>query len=117
MEAFQQEQDPASPLDELVFYWTKTAPKELIAKASSGSSNTTYFLLKYIAQHWTGQLEPINCTIAMAEYFSDDCQVELDDTLGGEKWRADLKTVSLITRDINYMRRQRVETLTAIATI
>ena len=106
MEAFQQERDRASPLDEQVFYWTKMASPDLIGKANLDSSNTTYYLLKHIAQHWTSQLELINCTTAMGEYFSDDCQVELDDSLRGRKWKDALKTVSSITKDINYMRRQ-----------
>jgi len=106
IEAFQQKRDRESPLDELVFYWTKIASKELVAEACSNSSNTTHFLLKHIAQHWLSQLELINCTIAMGEYFSDDCQVKLDESLRGDKWRAHLKMVSRITKDINYMRRQ-----------
>jgi Mg2+ and Co2+ transporter CorA len=104
--ALHQKRDRESPLDELVFYWTKIASKELVAEACSNSSNTTHFLLKHIAQHWLSQLELMNCTIAMGEYFSDDCQVKLDDSLRGDKWRAHLHMVSRITKDINYMRRQ-----------
>jgi len=106
IKAIHQKRDRESPLDELVFYWTKIASKDLIAEACTHSSNTTHFLLKHIAQHWLSQLELINCTIAMGEYFSDDCQVKLDDSLRGDKWRAHLHMVSRITKDINYMRRQ-----------
>src|SRR4051794_13764016 len=53
MKMFQRQRDLASPLDELVFYWTKVASNDLIQKTSKVSSNAAYYLLKHIAQHWT----------------------------------------------------------------
>ncbi|KAF2259422.1 hypothetical protein CC78DRAFT_621077 [Lojkania enalia] len=106
MQKFRTQRDLASPLDELVFYWVKVASSDLIKEAWKDSSNVAYYLLKYIAQHWTNQLELINCTVAKGEYFSDDYQANIDDKLSGSQWKADLVKVNDITRDINYMRRQ-----------
>ncbi|KAH8655502.1 hypothetical protein BX600DRAFT_69427 [Xylariales sp. PMI_506] len=103
---FQTHRDLACPFDELVFYWTKVASKELIQETNQQSSNTSYYLLKHIAQHWTNQLELINCTVAKGEYFSDDYQAKIDDTLTWSQWKIDLLNVTNITKDINYMRRQ-----------
>jgi hypothetical protein len=106
MEKFQTQRDLASPLDELVFYWTKVASNDLIKMTNKESSNAGYYLLKYIAQHWTNQLELINCTVAKGEYFSDDYQARIDDSLSGPQWKADLVKVNRIAKNINYMRRQ-----------
>jgi len=106
MMTFQQQRDLASPLDELVFYWTKIASKDLIAETNRESSNAAYYLLKHIAQHWTNQLELINCTVAKGEYFSDDYQATIDDVLSGPQWKAELIEVNHIAMDINYMHRQ-----------
>lgn len=106
MEKFQTQRDLASPLDELIFYWTKVASNDLINETNEESSNAAYYLLKHIAQHWTNQLELINCTVAKGEYFSDDYQAKIDDSLSGPQWKADLVKVNSITKDINYMRRQ-----------
>ena len=106
MEAFHRQRDLTSPLDELVFYWTKIASADLIAQTNAHSSNTSYYLLKHIAQNWTSLLELINCTVAKGEYFSDDYQAKIDDTLSGQQWKADLIKVNAIAKDINYMRRQ-----------
>jgi hypothetical protein len=102
----QTERDLGSPLDEQVFYWTKVALPDLIQETNEQSSNAAYYLLKHIAQHWTNQLELINATIAKGEYLSDDFQATIDDTLSQQQWKADLLRVNLITKDINYMRRQ-----------
>jgi CorA-like Mg2+ transporter protein len=106
LQCFQDRRDLTSPFDEMIFYWTKAASKDLIEKAITESSNVTYFLLKHIAQHWINQLELINCTLANGEYFSDDYQAKIDDTLDGQQWMADLIKVTAITKDINYIRRQ-----------
>ncbi|KIW06514.1 uncharacterized protein PV09_02947 [Verruconis gallopava] len=97
--------DLVSPLDEMVFYWTKVAPESLIKKAQAQSSNTAFYLLKHIAQHWVNQLELINTTMAKAEWFSDDYQAKIEDDLSLQKWKADLKDINYIAKDINYMRR------------
>jgi hypothetical protein len=103
---FKAKRDLTSPLDEMVFYWTHVAPKNLIEEAKSKSSNASYYLLKHIAQHWIHQLELINCTVAKGEYLSDDYQATIDDNLSQHQWKADLIKVNDITKDINYMRRQ-----------
>lgn len=104
--SYQERRDLASPFDELVFYWTKVASGDLIEQTKTHSSNTAYFLLKHIAQNWTNQLELINTTIAKGEYFSDDYQAKIDNTLTGSQWKTDLLKVNEVTKDINYMRRQ-----------
>lgn len=103
---FSEQRDLASPLDEQVFYWTKIASKNLVQKTIKQSSNSAYYLLKHVAQHWTNQLELINCTVARGEYLSDDYQATIDDNLSQQQWKADLIQVNLITKDLNYMRRQ-----------
>jgi hypothetical protein len=102
---FQDKRDLVSPLDEMVFYWTKLATPELIKQTNTKSSNAAYYLLKHIAQHWVNQLELINTTIAKGEWFSDDYQARIDDNLSAQKWKADLNKINDIARDINYMRR------------
>ncbi|PMD19704.1 hypothetical protein NA56DRAFT_647009 [Hyaloscypha hepaticicola] len=106
MANLQAQRDLASPLDEQVFYWTKVASKDLIQKTNKQSSNAAYYLLKHIAQHWTNQLELINCTIAKGEYLSDDYQATIGDNLSQQQWKSDLIQVNQVTKDINYMRRQ-----------
>jgi hypothetical protein len=103
---FQTKRDLTSALDEMMFYWTKIASKDLISKTNKESSNAAYYLLKHIAQHWINQLELINCTLAKGEYLSDDFQAKIDDTLSGAEWKADLLQINDINNDINYMRRQ-----------
>jgi hypothetical protein len=90
MEKFQNQQDLASPLDGLIFYWTKVAPEDLIRDTYNESSNSTYYLLKHIAQQWTNQLELINCTVVKGEYISDDYQARIDDKISGLQWNAEL---------------------------
>lgn len=103
---FQAERDLARPLDEQVFHWTQTASPELIRSTKSDSSNTTYYLLKHIAQHWINQLELINCTVAKGEYLSDDYQANLEQPTTGSQWRAELVEINGINTDIIYLRRQ-----------
>lgn len=107
LEAFHQPHHRASPFDEQVFYWTMIASRDLIAKTHTYACNAAYFLLKHMAQHWVNQLELVNCTVAVAEWFSDDHQAKTDDTLDGSKWRSDLDKVNKCAMDINYTRRQR----------
>jgi hypothetical protein len=106
IEKFQTQRDLTCPLEELIFYWTKVAPDDLIRKTYNESSNSAYYLLKHIAQHWINQLELINCTVAKGEYFSDDYQAMIDDKLSGPQWKAELIEINNIAKDINYMRRQ-----------
>ena len=102
---FQDKRDLVSPLDEMVFYWTKVATTRLIKHTHAKSSNAAYYLLKHIAQHWVNQLELVNTTIAKAEWFSDDYQAQIDDSLSLQRWKADLVKINEIAKDINYMRR------------
>src|SRR6266480_755330 len=44
---FQDKRDLVSPLDEMVFYWTKLATPELIKQTNTKSSNAAYYLLKH----------------------------------------------------------------------
>lgn len=62
-------------------------------------------MLIHIAQHWTDQLELINCTVAKAEYLSDDCQATINDDLSQSQWKPELIQMNQITKDINYLRR------------
>jgi hypothetical protein len=105
LEFLKKDRDLVCPLEEMVFYWTNVASKSLIQSTRTKSSNTTYYLLKHIAQHWVNQLELINTTISKGEWFSDDYQAKIDDNLSLQKWKQDLKDVNSIARDINYMRR------------
>ena len=105
IQKFRDKRDLVSPLDEMVFYWTKLATPELIKQTNTKSSNAAYYLLKHTAQHWVNQLELINTTIAKGEWFSDDYQAQIDDNLSLRKWKADLIKINEIAKDINYMRR------------
>lgn len=106
MTMFQPKRDLTSPLDEQVFYWTKVASSSLVSETNRDSSNTAYYLLKHLAQHWTNQLELINCTLAKGEYLSDDFQARIDEATTGSQWKAELVKINTINTDINYMRRQ-----------
>jgi hypothetical protein len=102
---FQERRNLGSTLDDMVFYWTKLATPVLIKQTHDRSSNAAYYLLKHVAQHWVNQLEIMNTTIAKAEWFSDDYQAHIDDSLSRQKWKADLIKINGIAKDINYMRR------------
>lgn len=106
MSKFEEKRDLCNALDEQVFYWTKVATKDLISEANKSVSNTSYYLLKHLAQHWISQLELINCTLAKGEYLSDDFQARLDKTTTGSEWKAELVKINKINTDINYLRRQ-----------
>lgn len=103
---FEEERDLCNALDEQVFYWTKVATSDLISQANKSASNTSYYLLKHLAQHWTSQLELINCTLAKGEYLSDDFQARLDKKTTGSEWKAELVKINRINTDINFLRRQ-----------
>ncbi|CAN9451148.1 unnamed protein product [Alternaria alternata] len=102
---FQKRRNLTSAMDEMVFYWTKLATPELIQETNKKSSNSAFYLLKHVAQHWVNQLELMNTTIARAEWFSDDYQAQIDDNLSRQKWKNDLLKINEIAKDINYMRR------------
>ncbi|KAL1798218.1 hypothetical protein ACET3X_002255 [Alternaria dauci] len=102
---FQRRRNLTSAMDEMVFYWTKLAAPELIQETIDKSSNSAFYLLKHVAQHWVNQLELMNTTIARAEWFSDDYQAQIDDNLSRQKWKNDLLKINEIAKDINYMRR------------
>ncbi len=104
-EKFRAKRDLVSPLDEMVFYWTKVATVKLIKHTNENSGNAAYYLLKHVAQHWVNQLELISTTIAKGEWFADDYQASIDDSLSLQKWKEDLKKINQISEDINYMRR------------
>ena len=106
MSKFEEKRDLCSPLDEQVFYWTRVATSDLVSEASKVSSNTAFYLLKHLAQHWISQLELINCTLAKGEYLSDDFQARLDKTTTGSEWRGELVKINRINDDVNYLRRQ-----------
>ncbi|KAH7089091.1 hypothetical protein FB567DRAFT_324496 [Paraphoma chrysanthemicola] len=105
IKVFQERRNRGSPLDDMVFYWTKLASPDLIKQTHDKSSNAAYYLLKHVAQHWINQLEMMNTTIAKAEWFSDDYQAHIDGSLSRQKWKADLIKINQIAKDINYMRR------------
>lgn len=105
IQLFSDRRNLVSPLDEMVFYWTKLATRDLIHHTNKKSSNAAYYLLKHIAQHWVNQLELINTTVARGEWFSDDYQAQIDDNLSQARWKADLIKINEIGKDINYMRR------------
>ena len=100
-----EDRDLVSPLEEQIFYWTKFASKSLKEAAWEDSSNTPFYLLKHISQHWVNQLELINTTISKGEWFADDYQAKIDDKLSLQKWKKDLNDINFIAKDINYMRR------------
>ncbi|CAN9258196.1 unnamed protein product [Alternaria alternata] len=102
---FRRRRNLTSAMDEMVFYWTKLATPDLIQKTNEKSSNSAFYLLKHVAQHWVNQLELMNTTIARAEWFSDDYQAKIDDNLSKQKWKNDLLKINEIAKDINYMRR------------
>lgn len=105
IQLFKDKRDLTSAMDEMVFYWTKLASKELIKETNEKSSNAAYYLLKHVAQHWVTQLELMNTTIAKAEWFSDDYQAKIDDNLSKRKWKEQLTAINEIAKDVNYMRR------------
>jgi CorA-like Mg2+ transporter protein len=105
VQEFKAKRNLVSPLDEMVFYWTKIATPELINQTKEQSSNAAYYLLKHVAQHWVSQLELINTTISKGEWLSDDYQAKIDDNLSLKKWKDELIKVNNISKDINYMRR------------
>lgn len=105
IQKFKKKRNLVSPLDEMIFYWTSIATPELIKHTNMKSSNSAYYLLKHIAQHWVHQLELINTTITKGEWFSDDYQAQIDDNLSLQKWKAGLIKINEIAKDINYMRR------------
>jgi Mg2+ and Co2+ transporter CorA len=105
IQIFKSKRDLTSALDEMVFYWTRLATRQLINHTNEYSSNASYYLLKHIAQHWINHLELMNTTIAKAEWFSDDYQARIDDNLSHKKWKTDLINITEIAQDINYMRR------------
>ena len=98
--------DEQGPLDELIFHWTQIAPKDLIKETNEKSCNAAYYLLKHIAQHWTNQLELINSTVAKGEYYSDDCHARVDYTLSGREWMSEFISITRMTDNIAYIRRQ-----------
>lgn len=95
-----------SPLDEMVFYWTKIASRDLISAACEHSVNSAHYLLKYIATYWTNHLELIACTVALSEYLADDHQAKVDSNRSANQWKEELEYISNATRDINHVRRQ-----------
>ena len=54
----------SSPLDEMVIHWTRIADQDLITSARECSVNSAHYLLKYIANLWTHQLDLVQSTIA-----------------------------------------------------
>lgn len=61
----------SSPLDEMVFYWTKCADRKLIDLARRTPVDSAYYLLKFIAYQWSHQLELIAYSVGSTEWFAD----------------------------------------------
>lgn len=95
-----------SPLDEIVFHWTKLASPDLASSARTQSINAAHYLLKYIATSWMNQLELIACGVAQSEYFADDHEATVSFDTAPNVWKSELQTVTSTTRDMNYMKRQ-----------
>lgn len=102
---FRTKRNLSSPMDEMVFYWTHLASKDLLRQTGTTSANSAYFLVKHVAQHWVNHLELMNTTIAKAEWFADDYQASIDSRLSKSQWKSDLVKINSIAKDINYMRR------------
>lgn len=100
------QQDLKSPLDEMIFHWTKLATPEQVSAACESSVNSAYYLLKYVATHWINQLELIGCTVSLSEYLADDHQARVDVDESTRKWKSELTYLSNATLDINHVRRQ-----------
>lgn len=96
----------ASPFDELVLYWAKFADQRLITQVHESPINSAYFLLKFIAQHWSNQLELIAYGVANSEWFADDHEAKMDISSTPIDWKQELGDISVATKDIQYMQRQ-----------
>jgi Mg2+ and Co2+ transporter CorA len=93
----------ASPLDEMVFYWTKCKNAALLKETLKAPVNSAYYLLKFVAYAWNNQLEFIGCSVANSEWFADDHEAQVVDKHG---WKDELVAVAEATKDIQFMRRK-----------
>ncbi|EME41552.1 hypothetical protein DOTSEDRAFT_46532 [Dothistroma septosporum NZE10] len=96
----------ASPFDELVHYWTTCADQTLLDAVQKRPINAAYFLVKFVAQYWSHQLDLIACGVANGEWFSDDHEANFNATSTLNSFKEDLRNLAFATKDINYMRRQ-----------
>ncbi|CAK3815481.1 hypothetical protein FKW77_001366 [Lecanosticta acicola] len=93
-------------LDEIVFHWTSRTNETLVKKAYEQPVNAAYHLLKFVAQHWNHQLELITYGVSISEWFADDHDATMDPRASLQDWKTELQSISQVTKDINYTRRQ-----------
>lgn len=88
----------SSLLDELVFHWKSCTDKALVTKAHDLPVNSSYHLLKFIAQHWNHQLELITYGVSISEWFADDHDATMDPSASLQDWREELRNISQVTK-------------------
>lgn len=110
---FPKKHERESPLDILIFAWTKVAPLSLVDKAIAHSPNAAYHLLKYVAQHWNNQLEMVNTTIYKGEYLREDYKSKIDEEQLRAQWKVDLLRLKEIEKDVDAIRRDLTSQLRA----
>lgn len=95
----------ASPMDEIVFYWT-TFRNDKLLNALESPVNSAYYLLKFLAYSWNNQLEFIGCSVANSEWFADDHEAKVDNRYSPTDWKDELIATAEATKDIQFMRRK-----------
>lgn len=101
-----QKRNMASPFDELVHYWTTCTDTTLLDAAQKRPINAACFMIKFVAQYWSHQLDLIAYGVANGEWFSDDHEANFNAKSTLTSFKEDLGNISVATKDINYMRRQ-----------
>lgn len=94
----QHPRNSSSLLDELVFHWRSCTDKALLKKANDFPVNSSYHLLKFIAQHWNHQLELITYGVSISEWFADDHDATMDPSASLQDWREELRNISQVTK-------------------
>lgn len=96
----------SSPMDEIVYHWTKLADQDLITSARQQSVNAAHYLLKYLATLWMHQLDLVAFGIVQTQYFADDHEANINAETTRHDFKEELKVITETTKDMNYMKRQ-----------
>jgi hypothetical protein len=94
-----------SMFDDMVFYWTQRAKPSQIKDALEVPVNTTYFLNKVVASHWTNLLELAAYTLAQLEYFSSD-KGKIGDNASNSQWRKEVENLKKKLKSVDSFRRK-----------
>lgn len=96
----------SSPLDEIVYHWTKIADENLINSARQHSVNAAHYLLKYLSTYWMHQLELVAFGVVQTQYFADDHEASINAETTRQQFKKELEEITKTTKDMNYMKRQ-----------